>query len=409
MKQNEIIRLAVACVLVAVVAFAVYKMNTGSFKSGANQESLFSDFPVNDVTRFTVQAPENESVTLVKTNEVWAVEDRGAYAADFSKVAEFLRSVAELRPLTKEEVGDSQLARVELQAPDAGEGAGTDIVFEGEGGAALASVRLGKEIERQSSGTTPSFGSAGRFVKRLGDNAQVFTVDDVFSSVVPDPSQWLDKETFFKVKGPRRVALTSSEESENWVLSRAVEGGDWSLETMPSGKVMDSSKTTVFNSFMSFPSFVDVATDASLMDDPRTLVIETFEGFTYTIQVGAETDGKYAMTVAVAADIPQERSDIPEEETEEAKAAADKAFEDEKQALEEKLAEESKLEGNIYLVNNWTVDNGLKSGEDFVKDPEPEESGDDLGAGSLPPLLEAPDVGALVEDAVESTIGSGDQ
>lgn len=414
MKRKELVSLLVGGLIIAVVAAIVYKVNTGSYREGVNSEALFAKFPMNEIESFSIEAPGEETVTLVKTNNVWSVANRANYPADFQKIAGFIREVAELKPLSKETIGESQLSRVELLAPSASEGAGTDVRFNGADGSEVAAVRLGKEVELQSGSNTPSMGPSERFVKRLSGKEQIFKVGAALDSVDTDPSAWLNKD-FFSVKKIRSVAVSEpGNEERDWRLSRGVEGGDWSLDSTPEGKILDTTKTTSFNSLLGFPSFTDVSTDTSLMENPTSLKITTFDDFTYDIQVGAKTDdNKYPITVDVSAEIPQER-EAPEDETEEAKAEADQAFEDEKAELEEKLAQEKALSGHIYLVNTWAIENALKDVSDLVKEPEPEEeTSEDVGSTDeedIPDLIEAPepDVSKIVDDAVESTVGGSD-
>ena len=95
------------------------------------------------------------------------------------------------------------------------------------------------------------------------------------------------------------------------------------------------------------------------MDKPTVLAIETFDGFAYTIKVGAKTNENYFLTMTVAANIPKERTPGKDEKPED-KTKLDKEFADKQKKLEEKLAQEKAFEPWTYLVAGWTVDPVLK-------------------------------------------------
>jgi hypothetical protein len=110
------------------------------------------------------------------------------------------------------------------------------------------------------------------------------------------------------------------------------------------------------------------------LDKPTTIVLETFDNFTYTVKVGSKTNDNYALTVTVASSLPKERTPVKGEKTED-KEKLDKEFKDKQKKLEEKLAEEKGFEKWIYLVSSWTVDSLLKERAQLLieKKEEPKE------------------------------------
>ena len=87
--------------------------------------------------------------------------------------------------------------------------------------------------------------------------------------------------------------------------------------------------------------------------------METFDDFKYAVNVGAKTNDNHALTVAVTATWPKERTPGKDEKPED-KEKLDKEFKDKQKKLEEKLAAEKKFEKWTYLVSGWTVDSLLK-------------------------------------------------
>ena len=95
------------------------------------------------------------------------------------------------------------------------------------------------------------------------------------------------------------------------------------------------------------------------LDKPTVVALETFDDFKYTVNVGAKTNDNHALTVAVTATWPKERTPGKDEKPED-KEKLDKEFKDRQKKLGEKLAAEKKFEKWTYLVSGWTVDSLLK-------------------------------------------------
>lgn len=403
--------LFIAAVLVVGIGYFIFNHNERSFK-GQNRDDLqevLSDLDLTKVNSIRIHSPEG-SVTLKRVDSIWTVEDRGNYPADFEKVGSLAKTFDDLKILSEELVGPSQMARLELLAPDSAEGTGqgTDVAFLDQDGKEISRIRIGKGIERDNppannnpTGMSPA-NNAGKFVKRLSDD-KIFIVSEAFDTVDFEPASWLNKTDFFKVQKASKISVKSDVPEQNWTLARATESDSWTLEDLKEDEKISSSAVGSFNSFLNFASFNDVATNQELMKDPKTITVETFDGFKYTIQVGGKTDnGLYPMTVNVDGLFPTERT--PEEgESEEDKKSRDDAFAAELKPRQDKLTSEQKLHGAIFLVNTWTLDSALKNRDEFLE--KEEESTTTSGEGeSIPETLLRPDninypeIPSIIED-----------
>jgi hypothetical protein len=95
------------------------------------------------------------------------------------------------------------------------------------------------------------------------------------------------------------------------------------------------------------------------LDKSTTIALETFDGFNYTVKVGAKTNDDYYLTVAVTANLPKERTPGKDEKPAD-KDKLDKEFKEQQKKLEDKVAQEKGFEKWTYLVSGWTVDSLLK-------------------------------------------------
>ena len=86
------------------------------------------------------------------------------------------------------------------------------------------------------------------------------------------------------------------------------------------------------------PSLNDVALgltpEQSGLDKPTVIKIATFDGFEYTVHVGAKTNDNFLLTVAVTGNLPKERPAVTDEKPED-KAKADKEFADKLKSQQE--------------------------------------------------------------------------
>jgi hypothetical protein len=98
------------------------------------------------------------------------------------------------------------------------------------------------------------------------------------------------------------------------------------------------------------------------------------------------------MTVAVQAELPQERKK-PEDEKPEDAETAQKAFEERLKALTESLQKTKALEGRTFEVSKFTVDALLKSRTEFMdKGPGPAADAQPIpeGISAFTPPVEIP-------------------
>ncbi len=200
-----------------------------------------------------------------------------------------------------------------------------------------------------------------------------------FSRLETDIKGWLDKNAFFKVEKIKSVTVTGNAPEESWKISRETETGDLKLDAPAAGEDFDGAKASPISSAFSFVQFVDVlpaaeAAKAALDKPLRTAVIETFDGFTYTIKVGAAEGENNYLSYSVDGKFPETRTPpAPKEkdkpaETEEEKKKADEAFAKTTEDFKKKLAEEKSHQSHIFSIAKSSLEPILKKRPDFMKD-----------------------------------------
>jgi hypothetical protein len=203
-------------------------------------------------------------------------------------------------------------------------------------------------------------------------------VSDALTQAEPKPEDWINKD-FIKVEKLKSVAVTAPASTNNWKLVRETETSDWKLADAKGDEKADASKCSGLNYLLQSASFNDVAPEWAFGDTNKpslTAALETQDGFTYQLKLAPKGGEDYYLQVAVAADLPKERTPGKDEKKED-KDKLDKEFKEKIQKLQDKLKAEKVFEKWTFVVSKWTVENLLKDRKDLLaekkEEPKPEE------------------------------------
>lgn len=382
MNRKQFLILLVLVAVIGGAGLLVNKQRQGDWQqsSSGGGQKLAAALDVNAVAAVSIKSSAGE-LSLVKSGDAWVVKERGDYAANFGNIADLIRKFADVKAVQTEQVGASQHARLELQAPGDGEGKGTLVELKGKDGKALKSVVLGKKLTKKSEGGPFGGGEfpVGRWVRDTGTKDTVIVTSEQFADAEPKPENWLEKD-FLKIEKLKSIAVTyATNAATGWKVTRETEGAEWKLAGVKPTEQVDTNKLSALGSPLSSPSFSDVVANPQAdklgLDKPATLVLETFDGFTYTAKSGTANGDNYPFQIAVAGNFPKTRTPAKDEKPED-KDKLDKEFADAQKKLADKLAADQKYAKWTYLVSKWTLDSVLKSRADLMvekkEEPKPE-------------------------------------
>lgn len=376
MNRKQVVSLIIALVVIGGAGLLVYKNKNKSWEASGAQlgAKVVKDFPMNDIEQIRIKQHAGE-VTLAKKNDIWVVQERNGYPANFGNISDFVKKVWELKVARPMPIGEKQLARLELTPPEKGTNAGTLVEFKEKGGKTATSLVLGKKQMKESAGNSPYGGGSwpdGRFVMVGNDPKSVALVSEPFSNIEAKPEDWIDKE-FFKIENHKSITVTSPNVSNNWAVVKDSQTNDWKLADAKANEQLDSGKASGVTSALSYPSFNDVATNTTPeqtgLDKPTVAKIETFDGLRYEVKIGNKLDDKddHYMQVAVNANLQKERTPGKDEKPED-KEKLDKEFKDKLTKLEEKLKSEKAFEQWVYIVPKYTLEPLLKARQELLKE-----------------------------------------
>lgn len=371
-------------------------------EQGTGRKLLGDSFPINDVAHISIKQGTNE-VNLVKKDDVWRVSERKDYPANFSQISDFLVKASDLKIVQVEDIGPSQLPRLEL-ATGQGTNSGTVVDLKNKDDKSIKRLTLGKKLMGKSpegqqfgfQGDMPD----GRYVMVSGNDKQALLISDPLTSIEPRPDQWLNKD-FFKIERPKIISVTypGAAGTNSWKITRETDSGDWKLVDAKADEKLDAARASDVSSPFASPSFNDViapgsSTSESGLDKPTVVTVDTFDDLTYTVNIGSKKDDAYCLTMSVATHFPKERV-LTKDEKPEDKAKADKAWAERLKQIEDKVQQAKKYENWTYLVPTWNVDPVLKNRKDLLAVKKDEtKSQAKADTSSLPPADDVVSPGA---------------
>jgi hypothetical protein len=298
MNRKQFILLLALAVLIGSAGLMVYQRNHSNWESAGITigGKLLPGLTINDVAQIHMQSGTN-SLLLARRDNLWRVQERGNYPANFSQISDLLLKCADLKIIQSETVGPSQLGRFDLLPPDAPANAATLVEFKDQAGKTLASILLGKNHMKQAAASAGPEGMDGgwpdgRYVMIGGVANSVALISDPLDSIQPQPAQWLNKD-FLSIEKPSAVSVQFATATNSWKLTRSSETNDWQLVDAGPHEKLDPSKISNVTSPFSSPIFNDVAPLSTSTEPSATntvLTVDTFDGLKYVANIGASKD-----------------------------------------------------------------------------------------------------------------------
>ncbi len=381
MKKSTLTILIVLCIIAGAAGwFAKYKREATwhAHTIGIGQK-LFPDLVVSEVDKMVVKT-RNDELTMSRRDGIWVVDNANGYPADFSKVGQFLVDLAELTPIQMVDVAPDDLGKLELAPPDAESGTGTEVTLFTSGKTVAAKILIGQEHTRKMDSPTPWGGSGypdGRYLL-LPEAQEVYLVSKTFTNVTDNKDDWMDK-AFLRAGTARHVVAMKGDETL-WELSRETTSGSLTLQgDLPEDMEPDTSKISSVGSAFSYPTFNRVTPSAEAeglgFDEVnRSYQVETFDGFTYTAEIGKKADdGTTPVRFSVAYAAP-EAPPPPDNETPSERDKREKDWQKKLDDARLKFDREKQLYAAwIYFLPSYTADNLMAERDDLMKKVEKKE------------------------------------
>jgi Domain of unknown function (DUF4340)/Protein kinase C terminal domain len=385
MKKHHLLFLVAAAIVLGLGGIYFQISRSATWKESKTDRSIFQNLPVNDVTKIQIRS-NADTLILEKKGDQWCVAERADYPADFEKIRDLIKTLWSLKAGQEMQVGPSQFGRLKVLPPGQGSDSGIEIDLKGEKEANIASLIVGKSLDRSDNATGAA--ASGRFVFNPAVKDRVYLVSEAFFSIDPlTVGPWLDK-TFIVPGTPKEIDQAAWSNNPGWKIIRDDPKADWRLEDPQSGEALDKSFGQSVSNFS--PSFTDVrpastSPDETGLKDPFKIRIKAFDGFTYDLLVGKQGPDKTRyVQVRVSANLPSVRTPDPKESQED-KKKKDEEFDKRNADLKPRLEKEKQFEKWVFLVPDWSLEQILKRRNEIVSKASPSPS--PTSAVATPPSI----------------------
>ena len=190
MRPKTLTVLLIVLMVMAAATVATLYLNAPERREGRLGECLFAGLPVNNIARINIEGPKH-AISLVKKKDLWVVEDRFDYPADFSLIVDLARKLKDVNVGQQFKGSEDVLGRLCLKDPNDKNAPADEkairLIMKDETGKELARILFGKK-------RTPAPGSVsspGQYV-RLGGSSMVYLINSSFPSLNKKQEEWLD-------------------------------------------------------------------------------------------------------------------------------------------------------------------------------------------------------------------------
>ena len=324
-------------------------------KSGGAEtlgQPLLKGLQAAQVAAIAIRQPKG-AITIAKKDERWTIAERGGFPADLDKVRGFVVQAISLKIGQSEPVGEKDRARLLL---DAG---GTAIEFLGADGKPLARLTAGRKYFKAEPENPDKAIGDGRYVALPGDEKRVIVVADPLAQASVSSADWISKSGFAAEKVKTMELRYHDGAAAGWKIERSGDNADWKLAGARGGEKLDVAKANSASYSLSLIELADVApADAkpveSGLDKPVVVTAATFDGLTYTLNIGKLAGDNYYATVAVAGD----------------PAPAGKDADERLKKINERLPREKALAGYTLLVPKSKLEDIVKKRGELLEKKE---------------------------------------
>jgi hypothetical protein len=281
MKSKTIALLAgITIVGILLAVFANREPSSSLPKSG---QLVFPDLMnvVNDVNEVVIETKE-QTMTLVRGEQIWGVKEKAGYRADVEKVKQAIVGLADLRIHESKTQNPELYERLGLQDKDQEGSTSKTVTVKTADNSEAAKLVIGNQ--RPAKGN-PRMSDI--YVRKPGDPQTWLAIGNVPIETMPD--EWLDKEvTALPTKRVRQVTVTHPKGDTLHLSKAKPDDLDFHLDSIPSGFKISSqfNVNNVVGTLVQL-SLEDVKPQAEVDFSANrgvSAVLETFDGLRLHVQ-----------------------------------------------------------------------------------------------------------------------------
>jgi len=309
MKLKTMLGLVVLCAAVVATLWYLQRRPAPADNGLPLGDKVLRFFPVNEISRVVLSAADGRVTLEQNQDNIWVVREYYGYPAQFSKVADLLKTLYDMTVGQTVRVRPSSLGQLKLVAPDeqgsAAEKA-TQIQCFDDGDESVAIIWIGNAKQGEAREGSP-YGFAmpeGTFVRLPGNPAdlrntrdQVILVKDTFQ-LGETPDAWIDKQLFTVPNESVQSMVVTSPRGEQYSVARTNAAAQFVLAALaPKQQAKSAELATLASALTAFTADEvlnpAVAKTNTALATAWTFAATTFDGVIYTIKL-ADTNAPQA-------------------------------------------------------------------------------------------------------------------
>ena len=278
MKTKTLVVLLVILAISAGAGLFLFRSPDVPVSNGAMGTLIFETLPANEITSIVIDRPDG-SVILVKEKDIWIVENRFGYPADFSRITDLIRKVKQTKAGRKFSAAGPVTKRLSLISPSDKKAAqdekATRIRFMKKDKTVAADILLGNTRKRKGKGIPDS-----QYVM-LADGTDIYLVDQIFSSFETSAPKWLKKSPVNAAKEDiRKIICVGPDNKPRYTFERPAKGKEFVLINPPTQRKIKQSDLNRLSGALAGLAIEDVANPS---DPPESLSNGISPRISYTL------------------------------------------------------------------------------------------------------------------------------
>jgi hypothetical protein len=289
------------------------------------------------------------TLTLERKDERWVVAERAGFPADLDRVRDFVIKAIELKIGQSEAIGEKDRARLNLDA------SGALVEFKDAQGKPLARFIAGRKYFKREPENADKAAGDGRFVLLPDEPGRVVVVSNPLTQATARSAEWISRSGLAVEKVKSLEYRPAG--GDGWKIERSGDNADWKLAGAKPREKLEITKANAAAYSLASLDVSDVAPREAQdtgLDKPALLTVATFDGLSYTIQVGKLAGEQYYVAISVAGEPNAEGKDAEERN----------------RKLAERLAREKALAAHVLLVSKNRLEDVLKPRAELLAKPE---------------------------------------
>lgn len=344
---------AVLIVLLAVLgggALLVYQQGRSQrpAEAAALGQPLLKGLKAAQVSAIRIEEPK-AALTLERKDERWVLAERAGFPADLERVRDFVVKAIELKIGQSEAISEKDRAQLNLDA------SGTLVEFKDAQGKPLARFIAGRKYFKREPENADKAAADGRYVLLPEDPGRVVVVSNPLTQATARSAEWINRSGIAVEKVKTLEYRPAA--GDGWKIERPGDNADWKLAGAKPQEKLEITKANSAAYSLASLDLADVAPKEAAdtgLDSPALLTATTFDGLSYTVQVGKAAGEQYYVALSVAGEPKAEGKDAEERN----------------RKLAERLAREKSLAAHVLLVARSRLDDLLKPRAELLAKPE---------------------------------------